>query len=108
MTLRQATGLDIGFSRQVVELAVMLPNTIDTAMMALEHRDLDDCHQTGSICFLLLNITTANTPKDLVSGSFIQIQLPTSLKVLGNQCWAIVGQESNLVCELMSDKKKNE
>ena len=68
----------------------MLSNVADVAMTTLESDTTGECNRTGQTCYLLLNVTTANTLKSEDSGAYLEIRLPGELRVYGSKCWARV------------------
>ena len=51
----------------------MTPNTAEIAIIPLGPED-NECDVTGELCYLMANVTTANTIKSSDSGAYLEIK----------------------------------
>lgn len=68
----------------------MLPNKISVDISTHNMADDRNCGETGAICHLWLNITTANPVNSDLSGGYLAIDLPDQFEIRGDNCKAFV------------------
>ena len=81
----------------------MRPNEATAVMQPIEDSDHHGCNFTGASCFLVVNITTANTIRSEETGAYLEVRLPPDLTIFSDMCWAMITATQQLNCQIVEE-----